>query len=517
MTPSRIGIVGAGSMGAMMALAFAERGLAVSVWDVATPNLAGVRDKAAEADKLGASVQTYDSINDFCASLDDNDEGAAKGETTSDGRVFVFSITHGDPADSVLDALGPHLRRGDTILDGGNEHYRRTEARQQRLAPRGVAFVGMGVSGGYQAARHGPSMSPGGDRDAIARVMPLLEKYAARDAQGEPCVAYVGPAGSGHFVKMAHNGIEQGMISILGEAWDVLRIGLGMGEDEIGEVFRRWNEDHDSELRGTYLVEIGAQVCRETSDEEGEPRHVIDRVLDKVVQDDDDSEGTGAWTLMDAAARHVAAPTISAAHDMRIASGNRAQRVKVAASLSLMAEPGRISLVDREREGFVADLRRAVFAAFLCSFAQGLELIARASRDEGWAVSLATCLRIWRAGCIVSSRGICASLLEPALRSAEDGAKTRVMNVKLISEVAAALRSSYASLKTVVGGAVAGDHVVPALAASLEYVKYVGSTRLPTRFEEAELDLFGAHGFDEPQEGPGRVKKGRHHYEWRPV
>ncbi|KAI5900518.1 6-phosphogluconate dehydrogenase C-terminal domain-like protein [Schizophyllum commune H4-8] len=504
---SRIGIVGAGNMGAMMALGLAEKGLDISIWDVKTQNVDAAQEMARQTLTLRGKVDAFHDVKDFMNSL--------SGERT---KLFVFSITHGSPADSVLEKIWDELNEGDIILDGGNEHYRTTERRQRKCAEKGVRWVGMGVSGGYQSARHGPSLSPGGDKDAVSAALPVLEAFAAREPlSGKPCVTYIGPGGSGHYVKMVHNGIEHGMLSLVCEAWGLLRKSLGLSNAEIGTILAAWNAS--GELRDCFLLEIGAEICQRQKTPEGDQNgegkgdfgYVLDDVLDKVVQDDDGTEGTGYWTVAETALRHVAAPAVAAGHALRIASGNRAQRVKVADKLK---PPGRTETL-RKKDTFIEDLRLAVYAGFLASFTQGLQLIARASRDEEWDVSIADCLQIWRAGCIIRA-GHIADLLQPVFVSST----APIFNSKLIDEVARDIRETYAPLKTVVTKGVEWDAVIPALSASLEYVKYAGNTELPTQFQEAQMDFFGAHGYDRVGvngEDPGKTRKGAHHYEWRPA
>ncbi|KAI0384437.1 6-phosphogluconate dehydrogenase, decarboxylating [Hypomontagnella monticulosa] len=505
---TRIGIVGAGNMGTMMSFGFSENGLDVSIWDVSEKNVDQAREMAEQTKTLKGKIDHFKDIHEFSKSL-----------SSQPRKIFVFSITHGWPADSVLDKIKDDLKAGDIILDGGNEHYRNTERRQNELESKGVKWIGMGVSGGYQSARRGPSMSPGGDREAIEFVLPLLEKFSAKSmVDGKPCVQYMGPRGAGHYVKMVHNGIENGMLSTVCEAWGFLNKSLGLPYDEIGKIFEQWNAE--GELQNTYLIQIGSEICGrkktrqgDQHDEgKGETGYVLDDVLDKVVQDDDNSEGTLFWTVMDAAQRHIATPTIAAGHFFRVASGNRAQRLKVVENLKI-PKPQQVDAKDKDN--LIEALRKAVYASFLCSFCQGLELIARASKDEGWDVNLGKCIQIWRAGCIIQEDHI-ADMLEPILLNA----KEPIMNMKLIDEVASELRDNFDALKQTTLKAIEWDNYVPAISASLEYLKYVGGGMLATQFMEAEMDFFGAHAYDRPHvrgEDPGRPTKGAHHYEWRPA
>ncbi|KAL2000188.1 hypothetical protein VTN02DRAFT_3444 [Thermoascus thermophilus] len=506
----RIGVVGAGNMGSMMTFAFAELGLDVSVWDVRRQNVDQLLKFAKDAKECKGKIDGFYNIDEFTKSLE------GKGER----KLFIFSITHGHPADSVLSMIKHDLKKGDIILDGGNENYRRTERRQKELEPLGVSWIGMGVSGGYQSARRGPSLSPGGDKKALDIVMPFLELYAAKDRRtGLPCVTYIGPGGSGHFVKMVHNGIEGGMLSTTCEAWSLLHNGLGLPYDEIGNIFEAWNKS--GELKETYLIQIGSEICRTRKTPKGDKNgegasdndgYVLDDVLDKVVQDDDDTEGTPFWTVMDTAARHIAAPTIATGHFLRVASGNREERIQAAKKLRI-PPPKRIEGI-KDKAVFIETLRRAVFCSFLASFCQGLELIARASDDEGWNINLGNCIQIWRAGCIIQAEYI-ADMLQPVLSSGQS-----IRNMKFIDQVSAELNRNYEPLREIVLRGVESDQYLPAMSASLEYVKYCSGTMLPTKFMEAQMDFFGAHAYDKPgvpSEDPGKVHKGAHHYEWRPA
>lgn len=509
-TFKRIGVVGAGNMGSMMAFAFAEIGFEVSIWDVKKPNVDQVVDWKKNVASAKDKIHGYYDADEFTRSLEN------KGER----KLFVFSITHGHPADSVLSMIKHLLKKGDIILDGGNENYRRTERRQRECAEIGVHWIGVGVSGGYQSARHGPSLSPGGNPGALDMVMPFLQRYAAKDPKtGKPCVTNVGPGGSGHYVKMVHNGIEGGMLSTIAEAWSFLHNGLELSYDEIGDIFYKWQES--GELKRNYLVKIGADVCKTKRTPHGDAHgegaskddgYVLDDVLDKVVQDDDGTEGTPYWSIMETAMRHVAGPTLASAHYMRVASGNREERVRCAKKLQ-MPSPRPIEAV-RDKNALIENLRRAVYCSFLASYCQGLELIARASEDEGWRIDLGNCLQIWRGGCIIQSEYI-SDLLQPALTS-----NVRLTNIKFIDEVAADLNKNFAPLKEVILQGLLSDQYLPALSATLEYLKYDGGMMIPTKFMEAQMDYFGAHAYNKPGipgEDPGPVKKGPHHYEWLPA
>ncbi|OQU96650.1 6-phosphogluconate dehydrogenase, domain-containing protein isoform 2 [Cladophialophora immunda] len=352
-------------------------------------------------------------------------------------------------------------------------------------------------------------MSPGGDAETLKKIIPFLERVAAKDKQGRPCTACIGPAGSGHYVKMVHNGIEQGMMSAIAEVWFIMNRCLKMSYKKIADTFESWNESDP--LRDNFLVAIGADINR-TRD--GEGNFVLANVLDKVVQDVDNSEGTGVWTCEETVRLHVPSPTIVSAHLFRLASADAAKRQRVnKAFAGGAAQPATIKLeVPHEKAlpSFIEDLKLSLYAAFLCAFIQGLGIIKTKDREQSWNLDYRAILQIWRGGCIIQSDYI-SDLLDRVLSDND------VVDDLLSQDaVAAELGKCVASLKNVVLKSLAADAYIPSLSATLEYIKYSGATELPTQFMEAELDYFGAHSFDLKSEGPGKPLKGSHHYEWKP-
>ncbi|RPB01726.1 6-phosphogluconate dehydrogenase C-terminal domain-like protein [Choiromyces venosus 120613-1] len=493
----KIGVVGAGSMGSNMAMLFAEHDLEVSIFDVKAENIDSCLKMCDSQKSLKDRIKGFNGYGPFIESLGKDSD-----------KLFLLSISHGKPVDVVLESLKPHLNKGDVIIDGGNEYYRDSERRMQGLGEHGIGYIGMGVSGGYQSARRGPSMSPGGDAKVVERVMPILERFAAKDAMGNPCVKYIGPGGPGHYAKMVHNGIEQSMMGVLNEAWEMLFKCLNGDLDEISRIFMKWN--NEGELRGNFLVKIGSDICLCKKDKG--PSHVLNDIQDKVVQDADNTEGTGVLTVMESAARHVSAPTIASSHYYRVASANRAERLQFFGLIGGEAAAKKQHVDDDdERVKVIEGIPMAVYCGFLCAFAQGMNLIARASKDEGWGVNIADCVKIWRAGCIVQSDEI-LDLILPVY--GKDGG---FMNLLLAESFAGELKKSIGSLKRTVANGLMWDTHIPAMSASLEYLKYCGGKHLPTQFMEAELDCFGAPRYDLKSEGSGEVKKGAHHYEWEPA
>ncbi|KAI2474719.1 6-phosphogluconate dehydrogenase decarboxylating [Pyrenophora tritici-repentis] len=483
---TNIAMIGCGSMGGGMALLFAEIGVHVSLSDPSEEAMDAVIEKA-EKQGYNGKVQKYKDYESLCAAL-------------STPRLLVFSLPHGGVGDKVLEGLIPNLSRDDIILDCGNEHFQNTERRQEKTKGTGVRYIGCGVSGGYQAARAGPSMCPGGDISALKDVLPLLEKVAAKDKDEKPCVGVIGKGGAGHYVKMMHNGIEHGMMSAICEAWGIMRK-MGMGYEEIGDVLSQWNSE--GELRGTFLVSIGADLSHkrdaseksEESTSEKQTHHplVISQVLDKVVQDVTGEEGTGIWSNTEAIELHVPAFTLNISHAFRLASASVATKA------------------------FLEDLRKATYAACLASFIQGMNVIAKADQEHKWEIDYSQVWQIWRAGCIIQADYISDEILAPVLKSnplSED------LNLNFSTRVAKDVKNCFPALRRVVAKAVETDQVVPAISATLEYFKVASGTDLPTSFYEAELDYFGSHMFDKKGDKDSNVKKpmeGKHHFEWKPA
>ncbi|KAF9871093.1 6-phosphogluconate dehydrogenase [Colletotrichum karsti] len=484
-----IGVVGVGSMGAAMSLLFAEN---------AKENVDKLRHDAMNLG-LDDRITGRESYEDLCETV----------KAESKPGVFVFSTPHGSVGDEAVQGLlsGGGLGRGDIILDCANEQWQATERRQRELRPRGVHYIGCGVSGGYQSARSGPSFSPGGDPEIVHQVLPFLEKLAAKDRNGRPCTGYVGPGGSGHFVKMIHNGIEQGMMSILAEVWAIMVRGLGMSYEDVGKVFKNWNES--GPLHDCFLIRIGAEISN-AKDDHGE--NPLGHIRDKVVQDVEESEGTGNWTCQEAIGLHQPAATIVSAHLFRYASAFAGQRKhnKDAAGEATSSK----ELDVKSKEEFLSHLQMATYFGFITCFAQGMDIIQAQDKKMDWKLKYRDILQLWRGGCIIQADGI-IDVLEK-MYSREDRNKDDGILANI--EVAKELSDSLLAAKQVIIRAIEADLCVPALSQSLEYYKYSTSTELPTQFMEAELDYFGKHMFDRKEDPfPGKPKTGEHHYEWKPA
>ena len=366
-------------------------------------------------------------------------------------------------------------------------------------------------------------MCPGADDETLDLVLPTLRKVAAKDPQGTPCVGRVGTGGAGHYCKMIHNGIEHGMMSAIAEAYSIMRIGFGMSLDEIGDVFEAWNKE--GELKGTFLIWISRDICRTKDPKTGE--RVLDTVEDKVVQDYTGEEGTGIWSNLEAVDKHVPAPTMTTAHYFRIASGDRRQRAFIQQAFGIgsgkpneehthVFPPQKLEGVS-DRKAFVEDLRMAVYTACLAAYCQGMVVISKADKENHFNVNYAELLQIWRAGCIIQADYISEKLLQPIYSNRTS--KSSDTNPLYEPSVAADLKRGFPSLKKVVVKSMEGDHVIPALSATLEYLKYQTSTDLiGAGFYEAQLDYFGSHMYDRKGDDPeGLPTEGKHHFEWKPV
>ncbi|KAF1979000.1 6-phosphogluconate dehydrogenase-like protein [Bimuria novae-zelandiae CBS 107.79] len=503
----QIAMIGCGSMGGGMALLFAENGVSVSLSDPAEDMMDSVIEKAEKAGYHN-KMKKFKDYKSLCHSL-------------SQPRLLVFSLPHGNVGDKVLEGLIPNLSRNDIILDCGNEHFENTERRQEKCKEPGIRYIGCGVSGGYQAARAGPSMCPGGDESALNEVLPLLQNVAAKDKDGKSCVGIVGLGGSGHYVKMIHNDIEHGMMSAISEAWGIMRK-MGLGYEAIGDVFATWNDS--GELKGTFLVSIGADLSHKREPGTVSDSHpsssnhplVISEVLDKVVQDITGEEGTGIWSNTETIEQHIPAFTLNVAHGFRLASAYRSAREKANQTFSGGFPPQNLDIYDKD--SFIEDLRKATYVACLASFIQGMDTIAAADRAHEWNINYAEVWQIWRAGCIIQADYISDSILAPVLNAP----KANYSTINLLTTDAAAkdVRNCYPSLRRIVAKAVETDQVAPALSTTLEYFKVVTGTDLPTSFYEAELDYFGSHMFDKKGDQDKQVKQpmeGKHHFEWKPA
>ena len=385
-------------------------------------------------------------------------------------RKVMMLVPAGKPVDDVIASLLPLLEKDDVIIDGGNSHYADTLRRVKSLEGTGINFMGMGVSGGEQGARTGPSMMPGGNEEAYLHLKPVLESIAAK-VNGEPCVAYLGKGGAGHYVKMVHNGIEYAIMQLISESYALLKHG-GLNNDQLHEVFKSWNEG----ALQSFLVEITADIFLQNDDKTGQ------RLLD-VISDKAGSKGTGKWTSQDSMELPVAVPVIDTAVAMRTISGYKDERVQAAA---IYSDP--VTNADPVSEEWVKEVHDALYFATILSYAQGLAMLHQASKELAMDIPLPKVVSVWRGGCIIRS-----SLLEIFTRAYQQSPE--LSNILLNQEVAQLVKSIEGNTRKVVAKAILSGIPAAGFMSSLGYFDAYRSERMPTNLIQAQRDYFGAHTY----------------------
>ncbi|CAN5721238.1 NADP-dependent phosphogluconate dehydrogenase [soil metagenome] len=451
-----IGLIGLAVMGENLALNIERNGFPLAVY-----NRTGARTEEFLArGALGKSIIGAFSIADFVNSIERP-------------RRIIIMVKAGPPVDAVLGELRPFLDPQDIVIDGGNSLYTDTVRRSSETE--GVfQFMGMGLSGGEEGALNGPSLMPGGPRDAYDVIEPMLVAISAKTEAG-PCVTYIGPGGAGHYVKMVHNGIEYGDMQLIAETYDILSRALGMTAPEIGEVFARWNEGKLS----SYLVELTAQVLGVIDRQTGNP--LVDMILDTAEQ-----KGTGRWTSHSALDVGTPIPTIDAAVLARSMSSRKDERV--AASQILIGPTQAILATSANRNATINALEDALYFAKISSYAQGLALLQAASAENKWNLVLAEIARIWKGGCIIR-----AALLDP-IRSAF-GENPSLQNLLLATHISEAVNASAPAARQAIASAVQLGIPTPATSAALNYVDTYRAERLPANVIQGLRDNFGAHTY----------------------
>ncbi len=457
-----IGLIGLGVMGRNLALNMEEKGFPVAVWNRNA-------DKVAKflAENEGKQFAGDGDLTKFVALL-------------KRPRRILLMVKAGDPVDQMIERLLPLMEAGDIIMDGGNSWFEDTQRRERLLRDKGFHFVGVGISGGEEGARHGPSMMPGGSAESYAEVGPIFEAITAQTEAGA-CVTHVGPDGAGHFVKMVHNGIEYADMQLLAEVYDVMRRGLGLAEPGMAEIFAQWNQGPME----SFLVELTSQVLRVVDSETGQP--LVAQIMDRAGQ-----KGTGRWTVQAALEQGVAVPGIAAAVDARVLSSKKSERVKAEASVS---GPEITEVADPQ--ALLADLHGAIYAARITAYAQGMDLIQSASERYQWSVDLSETARIWKGGCIIRAR-----LLDP-IRQAYSG-EVPLANLMLDQELGGQLQALQGAWRRVVSFAASTGIPVPVMGACLNYFDSYRTGRLPQNLTQAQRDAFGAHTYervDHPERG----------------
>jgi 6-phosphogluconate dehydrogenase len=458
---SQFGMIGLGVMGENLALNVLDHGFSVAVW-----NLEGEWVDRFIAKNPGRALTGTKTFEEFAKALERP-------------RKIMMMIKAGAPVDMTIDHILPYLEAGDILIDGGNSWFKDTQDRTSRLEPKGIHFVGSGVSGGEEGARFGPSLMPGGSAESWASIQPIFEAIAAKSDSGA-CVTHVGPDGAGHFVKMVHNGIEYGDMQLIAEAYEMLRKGLGANAEELAGIFDEWNHGPLE----SFLIEITAHIFRVKDEETGAP--LVDKVLDKAGQ-----KGTGKWTAQVALDLAVPIPTIAAAIDARVLSSMKDERMAASKQLGDGSSNG---LQGIERKQFISDVHDALYASKICSYAQGMALIQAGSREWNWNIDMREMARIWKAGCIIR-----AKFLDSIMRAYERDPK--LPNLLLDETFSGAIAQSQLAWRRAVSLAQTAGVPVPAMSSSLSYFDAYRSADLPQNLTQAQRDYFGSHTYQRNDKG----------------
>jgi 6-phosphogluconate dehydrogenase len=460
-------MIGLGVMGRNLLLNLADHGFPVVGFDKDIQKTTSLESAATP----GTTVKGVNTLAEMIHSL-------------QKPRKLMMLVPAGKPVDDVIHDLIPLLDKGDIVIDGGNSHYTDTLRRVRLAQEKGFHFMGVGISGGEQGARTGPSIMPGGDPEAYPHVQPLLEAVAAK-VNGSPCVAHLGKGAAGHYVKMVHNGIEYAIMQLISETYDLLHRGLGIENDELHKIYKNWN---DGELQ-SFLVEITRDIFLKQDDKTD--NRLVDMILDKA-----GSKGTGKWTSQDAMDLGLPIPVIDMSVSMRELSAYKDERSRAAVMY-------KVSTVDIPvpREVFIQQVHDALYFATIISYAQGLAMLHKASTDLDMQIPLPEVVRVWRGGCIIRS-----SLLETFYQSFTKNPD--LPNILLDANICSLLSAKKQNMRNVIIHAIHMGYPVGAHMAALSYFDAYRSERMPTNLIQAQRDYFGAHTYqriDEP---------GTFHTEW---
>ncbi|MFV8334745.1 NADP-dependent phosphogluconate dehydrogenase [Flavobacterium sp. RSP29] len=448
------GIVGLGVMGRNLLLNMADQKHAVAGLDLDTEKVLSLTQEANSQHQIKATTE----VKEFL-------------ELLKQPRAIMILVPAGKPVDTVIQSLLPHLDKGDILIDGGNTYFTDTDRRFTELSAKGIHFFGMGISGGEKGARFGPSLMPGGNKEAYERLRPIFESIAAK-VDGEPCVEYLGNGSAGNYVKMAHNGIEYGIMQLISEVYDLMKRGYGLDDTTIQKVFEDWN---DTELQ-SYLIEITGHILKKT-DTDGQK-------LINVISDWAKSKGTGKWTSQNGMDLEVPLPTIDAAVTLRNMSKNKPERILASAKLIWNAEQSNTDL-----PLVIEALKGALHFSILITYAQGLALLTKASQEYNYNLNLETIAKIWRGGCIIRS----VALEDFRQAYAKNG---ELKNILLDDTIAKAINQNQSSIRSTVQFAVQKGIPIAGLMNSLAYFDAYRSETLPTNLIQAQRDYFGAHTYE---------------------
>ena len=450
-----IGMIGMAVMGENLSMNMERHGYTVAVYDIWD----GVVDKFMNGRGKGKNFIPADSFEDLVSKL----------ETP---RVVMMMIRAGAPVDETIGKLLPLLSPGDIIIDGGNSHFPDTDRRCRLVEEHGMLYIGTGVSGGAEGAYIGPSMMPGGSPEAWPRVKPILQDICAKVDDGSPCCDWVGEGGAGHFVKMVHNGIEYGDMQLICEAYQIMRDYLGMTADEMHEVFADWNKG----VLDSYLIGITADILTR-KDEDGAP--LLDRILDTAGQ-----KGTGKWTAISALDEGIPLTLIGEAVFARCLSAVKEERVAASKILS-----GPSVRFEGDRAAFLEDLKNALYASKIVSYAQGYSLMRQAAVTYGWNLNYGGIALMWRGGCII--RSVFLGKIKEAFDRDPD-----ITNLMLAPYFKDALTNAEAGWRRVSAAGILAGIPMPAMTSALAYFDGYRTERLPANLLQAQRDYFGAHTYE---------------------
>lgn len=463
MTKRTFGVIGLAVMGENLALNVERNGFPIAVYN----RTASKTEKFMAERAVGKDITAAYSLEEFVQQLERP-------------RKILVMVKAGAPVDYVIKDLMPLLEEGDMIIDGGNSLYEDTERRTKELEAAGLGFVGMGVSGGEEGALNGPSLMPGGTEAAYRELEPIVTKIAAQVDDG-PCVTYVGPGGAGHYVKMVHNGIEYGDMQLIAEAYDLLANAAKLNHEQLHEVFAEWNQ---TEELNSFLIEITADIFKKIDPETKKP--LVEMILDSAGQ-----KGTGRWTVVSSLQIGVPIPTMYAAVNARVMSAYKDERK--AASHALPA-PERVYRGDIKT--FINQVRDALYCSKMCSYAQGMALLGKASEEFGYNLDLGETARIWKGGCIIR-----AGFLDKI--KAAYAENPTLPNLLLAPEFKQSIVDRQAAWRTVIVAANELGIAVPAFSASLDYFDSYRRERLPQNLTQAQRDYFGAHTYERTDKARG--------------
>ena len=451
-----IGLIGLAVMGQNLVLNMNDKGYTVAVFNRTVSKVDSFKENAA---KGRDTIIAAHSVEEFIDSLERP-------------RKVILLVKAGEVVDKFIEMLLPHLEQGDLIIDGGNSHFPDTIRRTKYLQDKGLLYIGTGVSGGEEGARHGPSMMPGGDPKAWPLVKEIFQAVAAKTPEGEPCCDWVGTDGAGHYVKMVHNGIEYGDIQLICEAYDLMKTGLGLSPDEMSKVFADWNT---GEL-DSYLIEITSNILA-FKDKDGSA--LVEKILDTAGQ-----KGTGKWTAVNSLESGIPVTLIGEAVYSRFLSALKEERVEASKILK-----GPETTFGGDRQAFIDDIRKALLASKIISYAQGFMLMRQAAGEYNWKLNYGEIAMMWREGCII--RSVFLGNIKEAFQRTPD-----LSNLLLDDYFRKLIEDAQASWRRVASKAIELGIPVPAMTTALNFYDGYRSSRLPANLLQAQRDYFGAHTYE---------------------